>query len=801
MEFMDRISKNTNKMKKQIIISLAAVALLAACTKDYPVSGEPQGQSYGVQVTALSPQTRTSLEHGENGISVKWNATDRIGIWTSVDGTIHDANICYNATQNGASSAFMPADKNTVAKWQDESSAHDFYAIYPYDAQAGEDLTSVPVSVPAVQVQSTSGSTAHLSKLDFLYAASKGLTMPEDKSVNFAFRHPLSIMALTLKADKGQCITDEVIVRFKDQNEVFSAEGAKIDITAANPTIDCSSAVTTNEIRVKLNSEMKFTTEILGQVYMLITPGHGGKRFEVAIVVDGQEQILAEKGIPAEGIPAGVTASIDLTAQGEEYTETVIDLSQLGTANCYVINKSEAEYKFRADVMGNGATTPDITPSTLAPTAARLFLSYAASGNYKGGTETGWADGDTGNSATSSKPAEGMSLIIDHTTVSLQKVNGVPYVFFNTPSNMSAGNAIIAVTDAENNIIWSWHIWAVPDWGLGQGDVVLSANEKCSGIVMMDRNLGALSCGPDDNTKYSAELNARAAAGLAYQYGRKDPFVLMPVGILDYNNSNGYMQDAAGNITKVRNNGSVYGVWSNNEIFQLSDITLDEAITEAIAHPERRYRNYKTAANGTNWGAPWCMLEADANASTAYKNLWGNPDKSNLKNAGVKTIYDPCPVGYRTPSRNCFSFFSSTGDFVTKYSANASPYLINFDKTRTPLTWNGTAISGYDFSSSYGFFFYTASALTSNEQTDDDRADKTTTYFPACGFIGYTQAAHGANQADHIMPIAGRSMVLQTNYPSTGYGQGVYFGNESNLFYWGYYDYSAFAAPVRCIKE
>lgn len=74
----------------------------------------------------------------------------------------------------------------------------------------------------------------------------------------------------------------------------------------------------------------------------------------------------------------------------DEDAKQVVNLSKYGTANCYLVNRAGADYKFRADVMGNGASTPNITPETLAPAAVRLYKQYIPSGNYKGGTEDGW---------------------------------------------------------------------------------------------------------------------------------------------------------------------------------------------------------------------------------------------------------------------------------------------------------------------------------------------------------------------------------------------------------------------------
>lgn len=786
---------------KRYILSLLAVAATVACTKDNSeterTGGGTPADSYGVKITATAwdNASRTSYSDSDGGFKVAWKQNeDKIGVWAVCDMDPLHTNTAYKADADGVSTSFSPDDASVFVSWKDETSMHDFYAYYPYSE--GTDMisyTAVPFTVPAEQTQSAEDPFEHVAAFDFIYANVCGKTMPDDRSVNFGFKHALSVLELTLGTESGTSALDAIIFRCTDGSEMLAAENAAVDLSTGD--IDYASASGSNQIKVVFAEPLSVDETSATKVYMVLTPGHGGKRFKVLAVEDGVETELAEKGIPASGLPAGARAKLSLVIpNADEPGDGAVNLSATATANCYLVNRPATTYKFRADIMGNGATTPNITPKKLAPAAARLYISYAASGNYKGGTATGWSD-NSNNEA-------GMKLIIDYTTVELKDYNGIPYVYFTTPDNFCAGNAIICVTDEEGNIIWSWHIWAVPDYELGQGDITLSANAKCEGVTIMDRNLGALSCGPEDNNIYDAESNARAAAGMVYQYGRKDPFVNISIAKLDYNNCNGYLQQADGTIITVRNNGTVYGVWSKDEIFQIKDLTFDQAIAEAIAHPERRYQNYATSSNSTNWGAAWCMLEADANSSAEYKSLWGNPDQSDSKDAGVKTIYDPCPVGYRVPSRECYGFFTNDGNQLTKAVGATSPYKINFDKTKTPIIFSSdnSTITSFDMTKCYGFYFYTNSILNDNNQTDADRTDATTTYFPACGYITYDGSCKSSSGTNYRMPETTNSVMMQSNYATTGYARFVKFGYDAYLFYQGGINYSASAAPVRCIK-
>ncbi len=148
-----------------------------------------------------------------------------------------------------------------------------------------------------------------------------------------------------------------------------------------------------------------------------------------------------------------------------------LDLSAEGTANCYHVSRT-GQYRFKA-VKGNTETTVgDVN------TVEVLWESF--------GTDVMPTVGD---------------LIY---TVSF--IDG--YVHFSTPEAFANGNAVIAVKDANGDILWSWHIWCSEE---GWQEHIYNNNAG----TMMDRNLGATSATPGDV----------GALGLLYQWGRKDPFL------------------------------------------------------------------------------------------------------------------------------------------------------------------------------------------------------------------------------------------------------------------------------------
>lgn len=159
------------------------------------------------------------------------------------------------------------------------------------------------------------------------------------------------------------------------------------------------------------------------------------------------------------------------------------------------------------------------------------------------------------------------------------------YVVFSTPSSFKEGNAVIAAKDASSTILWSWHIWLTDQ---PEGQVYYN-----NAGTMMDRNLGATSATPGDV----------GALGLLYQWGRKDPFL----------GSSSISSSVEAKST---------GIWPSS----VSSSTSKGNVDYVTANP-------MTFINGTG------SSEYDWHYSSRNNDLW----KSS------KTIYDPCPAGWRVP--------------------------------------------------------------------------------------------------------------------------------------------------------
>lgn len=165
------------------------------------------------------------------------------------------------------------------------------------------------------------------------------------------------------------------------------------------------------------------------------------------------------------------------------------------------------------------------------------------------------------------------------------------------------GNAVVAIRFG-GKILWSWHIWVAdftPTGSIG---------------TSMDRNLGAIT-----NT-----AGANTTKGMFYQWGRKDPF---PGSTSINANTETPLYNASGNTT-------ISKIATPNTTAQFHNIG------NAVANPATFYQGRSN--NDDDWFS---------SANNTHNNaLWGS--------GGAKTVYDPCPVGWRVPELSVWSGFNNT---------------------------------------------------------------------------------------------------------------------------------------------
>lgn len=521
------------------------------------------------------------------------------------------------------------------------------YAYYPYNASAGKDPFAVKFVVPSSVVQTSAGDASHLNATDLLYSsvmAEWDYKNDETKNVKMTFNHALSVLNIALTSAQSNYSVSDIRVRFEDENEIFSVTEGSVNLSDGSLTLTSG----TPEISLHFNEAAKLSATPVN-AYMTITPGHAGKTFSVYATVNGIETKLGSKKVPASGLPAGVKAALSFevgdNTTGHEYT----DLSANGTANCYLVT-SPGFYKFKADVKGNG-----VVPSQLESVAGETAIAP------KSALVLWYNTLQKSNNWVDDSPVYVSSVSLDS--------DG--YIRFYTPDVFVPGNVVVAafaeegvtyenITVDENKcinnatLLWSWNIWAAD----GYDPEATAVN--ADGNVFMDRNLGAVISGVGSTGNYEPAY----AVGNYYQWGRKDPFPSVSdyTSYLPCQNSNilfgtpTYTPIKAlqinGQSSKKNLDGQMFGYRTNganldsNNAWNLiarDDISSDKTTKNGVYVSYATEHPYKYVINKGNSFGGWFTWISDVDAS--YKSFWGDAEHQ-------KTLFDPCPAGWRVSSKD-----------------------------------------------------------------------------------------------------------------------------------------------------
>lgn len=215
------------------------------------------------------------------------------------------------------------------------------------------------------------------------------------------------------------------------------------------------------------------------------------------------------------------------------------------------------------------------------------------------------------------------------------------------------GNAVISFhvgpnADSTDPIYWTWHVWVTDDPTNGFEYTKGFETDLNGNPFMprhMDRNLGATNpsfLGNDWNK----------SAGLFYQWGRKDPFPPLLYKDRTYYELNGLV----GNLT---NEDAFSPANIHYQMINRPSNNINDNIAYSIHHPIE-YIIYKD--NG-NWFSE-NVYESGVYPLNKAWDLWsdnmkGGPSNANTSNPTIsadsksyelKSVYDPCPNGWRVVS-------------------------------------------------------------------------------------------------------------------------------------------------------
>ncbi len=291
--------------------------------------------------------------------------------------------------------------------------------------------------------------------------------------------------------------------------------------------------------------------------------------------------------------------------------------------------------------------------------------------------------------------------------------------------SIKQGNAIIAVRDANNTILWSWHIW-VTDYKPLQAASVMNSYDPTA--TQQDKKIWT----PDNKNSYT--------------------LMGLPLGWCDAETASGneviiqFTQTETGNTQVVTIKQEPLSIGNNAPFYQWGrkdPILPSKGLASSKDNDKTYYGNYRFVLNGNrgNRGVSigtaiqnphimysysndtqfvdWCNPSETAGEEKDYflLNLWDTHDNTNDENKltlATKTIYDPSPVGYVIPPSGALNGITYNGKNVMLESSadydGVNSLLKSEDEVKNMGGWlfyckgmNGN-VGSYDTSGGVMFF-------------------------------------------------------------------------------------------------
>ena len=338
---------------------------------------------------------------------------------------------------------------------------------------------------------------------------------------------------------------------------------------------------------------------------------------------------------------------------------TPYDLSTKGgsvarsTANSYVIS-APGHYRIPlvyGNAIENGSTNANAYTSHAAAGNSNVLYNFKDHNNQN--ITDPWIEKTNGGANNGVDGAEvvwadAADLVHLSSTPISHDASGNAFLDFEvTAADIQSGNAVVAVTKgsgASKTVLWSWHLWFAPKDALdkipvtnNQG-VVYNFTKEALGwkptqwsgstydkartvkvkVVQTIKNGGVAQETVINITQNPG--NVKKGVTTLYQFGRKDAFPGVDASDLAANSH--FTQNAGDNMTIMNN----------------------------IQNPDKFY--IYGSSMWTNYGY-YNLWSADNTVTGSYNQGNDNPV--------VKTVYDPCPVGFKMPANNAFTGFTANG--------------------------------------------------------------------------------------------------------------------------------------------
>ncbi len=585
---------------KKIYSILALVALISvSCAREELVQPSAKEGEYMTLEGTIQPDTRIAVgELSGNKYPVLWTADDAIGVFSS------EANIDNVAARIHNSSVGQNVGKFTTSDPVDYPAAStELLIYYPYNDYASVDGPKLSSAIPSEQVHGAANSSEHIGQYTVAYGTAS--VSAEAPTVTFALNHAAAYVRVVLTTSEfnGYKLKGVVLRDLSNSKPLSGSVSVNLEtgaLTVAEP----------NAYYVRTEfAEPHVLGSSAAEIWLTAIPADfSSTPLYVAVEMESPDgatvtvPVKVNGNLKADAVNTIEVSSLSLSSNvlsWYEPTETrkLVGGWAYGESNCFII---------QAGVIGSGVNQK---------------VAVKARGHFGKVNEPKYVALVVGNNCNE-KQSNSKFYINDDNTIAQYSSSLIITAYkqlgtdcdFNVKTETNTfsdgktlnykGLAVgkVVVCDKDKNILWTTSLW-----GRTAADVP-SVTMKC-GAEVMYCNLGALNSNTDDWKN----------GGAFYQWGRPVPF-----------SWSGKMDIPSGvHAVTMSEADAVTGVYA-------------DMITMAMTHPQEKY---SPQGNFANARGDWHIGTGTGELSDRRQDLWGNPDCE--PNGGHKTIYDPCPKGWR----------------------------------------------------------------------------------------------------------------------------------------------------------
>lgn len=653
-----------------VAASLSLPFTLASCSDKLDFFGNPNALRIEVEDEWTPSNETTRVSYTEGGTHTDFQAGDAIGVYAVKGSRIRANNVKFTMQEDGTWTGASDIEYDAAAT---------YYAYFPYDANSTYTPTTSGTDVDTrfasfisdtrnVFWNADQSTKEKFDQSNLMIAEGTTTTAPR---VKFTMEHkrglaviePLNKWYYSTDADTKYrtsivSFTNNIPYAEPSGNNLFLVKpststtvgGKSVTISAGKYTvvdgIDASSGTPTFTYATSYDGGNTWTQYGVGTdegasewtrdapAWLTVTPTStdgGPTNFSCTVPflpfpsADKRNAVLKE---------ATAVSDYDLSMHDNDGSTR----SSRTTANCYLVH-APGTYKLPlvyGNAIKNGAGNPSAYHTDQTGTdVMQNLVNHNDEAIY------------TGN-ATNDPWIKNHNITVDGAKLIWQDVKGLissvgvagDYLTFTvSDENIDEGNAVIAAT-ANGTVVWSWHIWVTQETLAASRLTTVATGSHTYQVAPV--NVG-------QHTKYERALcKVRAAyndatiefevEGLytgeygtetSYQWGRKDPMMT----------SDRYLID-----------GSSFTPTS------VESLKSYISIGTAIKNPDKSY------CTRPRKGSTWVNSQYYEQDCCNYWDMNQTSEEGNISTATVKTVYDPCPPDFCTPTDNLYYYMGNNGN-------------------------------------------------------------------------------------------------------------------------------------------